>query len=245
MLDPFQTLVARLETPEPGPAAIQIQGACAPAKALVTSFLAQGTPRRMLCVASDWKEAERFAEELGFFSSLFRYGKPKGGNRLRVLLFPPGLQQPIGHGRPSIASMRERIGVLLGLLEEDPWTVVVTSIEALRERVPPKEVLRENVMRIREGQPLDRDGLADFLHQVGYQRMPVVEAPGEYAVRGSLIDCFPLTAADPFRIDFFGDLIEGIRTFNIETQRTAGNVPTATIPPAGVFISRAIAMLLK
>ena len=196
----------------------------------------------MLCVASDWKEAERFAEELGFFSSLFRYGDRKEQNRLRILLFPPGLEQPIGPARPSVASMHERIGVLLALLEAEPSAVVVTSIEALRERVPPKEVLRENVLRIQEGQPLDRDGLAGFLHQVGYRRLPVVEAPGEYAVRGSLIDFFSLTAANPFRVDFFGDVIETIRTFHIETQRTAGNVPSATIPPAGLFISRAIEM---
>ena len=242
MLDPFQTLASHLKAPEPGPAGIQIHGAGAPAKALVTSFLAHRIPRRMLCVVSGWKEAERFAEELGFFSSLFRYGDPKGRTRLRVLLFPPGLQHPIGHGRPSVASMRERIGVLLSLLEEAPLTVVVATIEALRERVPPKDVLRANTVRIREGQPLDRDGLAAFLHDVGYQRMPVVEAPGEYAVRGSLIDCFPLTAAHPFRIDFFGDVVEGIRTFNVETQRTAGNAPSATIPPAGLFISKAISM---
>jgi len=196
----------------------------------------------MLCVASDWKEAERFAEELGFFSSLFRHGGPKEQNRLRILLFPPGLEQPIGPARPSVASMHERIGVLLALLEAEPSTVVVTAIEALRERVPPKEVLRENVLRIQEGQPLDRDGLAGFLHQVGYRRLPVVEAPGEYAVRGSLIDFFSLTAANPFRVDFFGDVIEAIRTFHIETQRTAGNVPSATIPPAGLFISKAIEM---
>ena len=196
----------------------------------------------MLCVASDWKEAERFAEELGFFSSLFRSGDPKEQTRLRILLFPPGLEQPIGPARPSVASMHERIGVLLALLDPDPSTVVVTAIGALRERVPPKEVLRENVLRIQEGQPLDRDGLAGFLHQVGYRRLPVVEAPGEYAVRGSLIDFFPLTGANPFRVDFFGDVIEAIRTFHIETQRTAGNVPSATIPPAGLFISRAIEM---
>jgi transcription-repair coupling factor (superfamily II helicase) len=196
----------------------------------------------MLCVASDWKEAERFAEELGFFSSLFRSGDPKEQNRLRILLFPPGLEQPIGPARPSVASMHERIGVLLALLETEPSTVVVTAIAALRERVPPKEVLRENVLRIQDGQPLDRDGLAGFLHQVGYRRLPVVEAPGEYAVRGSLIDFFPLTAANPFRVDFFGDVIDAIRTFHIETQRTAGSVPSASIPPAGLYISRAIEM---
>ena len=87
----------------------------------------------MLCVASDWKEAERFAEELGFFSSLFRHGDPKEQNRLRILLFPPGLEQPIGPARPSVASMHERIGVLLALLEAEPSTVVVTAIEALRD----------------------------------------------------------------------------------------------------------------
>ncbi len=196
----------------------------------------------MLCVASDWKEAERFAEELGFFSSLFRYGEPKEQNRLRILLFPPGLPRPVGATRPSVASMHERIGVLLALLEAEPSTVIVTAIEALRERVPPRAVLKKNVQTIREGQPLDRDGLADFLHQVGYRRMPVVEAPGEYAVRGSLIDFYPLIETVPFRVDFFGDMIEGIRTFHIENQRTAGNVASATIPPAGLFISESVDM---
>ncbi len=194
----------------------------------------------MLCVASDWKEAERFAEELGFFSSLFRDGDPGGGDRLRILLFPPGLPRPVGVTRPSVASMHERIGVLLALLQTEPSTVIVTAIEALRERVPPREVLKKNVKTIREGQPLDRDGLAGFLHQVGYRRVPVVEDPGEYAVRGSLIDFYPLIEPLPFRVDFFGDVIEGIRTFHTENQRTAGHAPSAVIQPAGLFISGAV-----
>jgi transcription-repair coupling factor (superfamily II helicase) len=196
----------------------------------------------MLCVASDWKEAERFAEELGFFSSLFRYTDRQDPKRLHILLFPSGLPRPVGAARPSVASMHERLGVLLALLASQSSTLIVTAIEALRERVPPRQALLENVLALREGQPLDRDRLAEFLHQVGYRRVPVVEARGEYAIRGSLIDFYPLTAATPFRADFFGDLIEGIRTFHVETQRTSGSVPSCTIPPAGLFISQAVDM---
>jgi transcription-repair coupling factor (superfamily II helicase) len=219
-----------------------IRGACPPAKALVASFLARRMGRRMLCVASSWDEAERFAEELGFFSALFRYGGPEDPCRCRVLLFPPGLPRPVGAARPSVTSMHERLGVLLALLDGNRPTVVVTAVEAVRERVPPKQVLIDHVLRIQEGQPLDRDSLSEFLHQVGYRRVPVVEAPGEYAVRGSLIDFLPLTAEHPFRVDFFGDIIEGIRTFHIGTQRTSGSVPSSTIPPAGLFVERAIRM---
>jgi transcription-repair coupling factor (superfamily II helicase) len=194
----------------------------------------------MLCVAPDWKEAERFAEELGFFSSLFRLADTDNGNRSRIHLLPPGLPQPVGLARPSVTSMQERIGVLLALLEPQPPSLVVTAVEALRERVPPKEVLQENIRVLKVGQQLDRDGLACFLHEVGYRRVPVVEAPGEYAVRGSLIDFYPLLAPEPFRVDFFGDTVDGMRTFHIESQRTSGTVSSATIPPAGLFISRAI-----
>jgi transcription-repair coupling factor (superfamily II helicase) len=240
MLEELQYLASHLETPRPGPDGIQIQGVCPPARALVTSFLAQKNPRPMLCVAPDWREAERFAEELGFFTSLFRYADGTDKNGFRVLLFPPGLPRPVGLARPSVTSMHERMGVLLALLEPELPPVVITAIEAFRERVPPKEALMANILEVREGQSLDRDGLASFLDEVGYRRVPVVEAPGEFAVRGSLIDFHPLLEREPLRVDFFGDLVEGIRTFSAESQRSSGTVSSATIHPAGPFIGRAI-----
>ncbi len=240
MVDLFQDLVSLLETSETTAPKVQIKESCLPTRALLSSFLSKRISKPILCITSEENEADRFAGELGFFSSLFNYSDELALQPRRILLFPPGLAKPVGLTRSSAASTQERICSLLALLDPKVQPIIVTSLEALIERVPPKEAFEKNIKVVHSNEQIDRDALAAFLHEVGYQRMPVVEAPGEYAVRGSLIDLYPLSEEAPFRIDFFGDTIEGIRTFQPDTQRSSESVPSVTIPPAGLFISRAI-----
>ncbi len=240
MVDQFQHLVSLLETSEPKAHKTQIRETCPPARALLGSYLSKRLSKPILCIASEGKEADRFAGELGFFSSLFHYSNERTKRLRPILTFPPGLAKPVGLTRSSAASMQERISSLLSLLNSGEPPIVVTSLEAIIEKVPPKEALEKNIKEIHSGEQLDREALAAFLHEVGYKRMPVVEAPGEYAVRGSLIDIYPLSETGPFRVDFFGDTIEGVRTFHSDTQRSSESVPSVKIPPAGLFINRAI-----
>ncbi len=240
MLAELRSLASLLETQGAAAREIRIRGANPSARALVTAYVAQRVPAPLLCIASDTKEAERLADDVGFFSTRFRLRSEEETLPLRILLFPPGIQKAADYSMVSVAASQERLRVLLALLDPGIPTVVVATIEALRERVPPREVLEGHRVRLSADQEMDRDRLAGFLQEAGYRRVPLVEAPGEFAVRGSLIDLYPLSERRPFRVDFFGDRIETIRPFLPETQRSLEPVEAVTIPPAGPYVAGAV-----
>ena len=242
-MNQFATLASLVESAGAQKRNLWIRGVCPPARALLAASLFQEmNTRPALCIVSDWQKAEQFAEELAFFSSLFHFKEGTDPAKRRILLFPPGLPAPPGLMHASITAAQDRIRTLLALMETGSPAVVVTSQDALREKVPPREAFETNIRTVRAGETLERDTLAGHLQEGGYKRVPVVEAPGEYAVRGSLIDLFPLPEEQPFRVDFFGDTIDGIRPFLPETQRSLEPVDSVTIPPAALFIPRAVDM---
>jgi len=207
----------------------------------VTAFIVHRAPHRpVVCVLDDPRNAEQFAKGISFFTSLFLFRTAGEEVKREILLFPPCLPHPLGLAQASIDAAKERVRTLLKLMEKDHPPVVVTSQEALRERVPPRDALKENVHVIRTGDDLDRDDLARSLHGMGYRRVPVVEAPGECAVRGSLIDFYPLTEDLPFRVDFFGDTIDAIRSFQPDTQRSMSPVESVSIKPASLLVPGAV-----
>jgi transcription-repair coupling factor (superfamily II helicase) len=123
--------------------------------------------------------------------------------------------------------------------------VCSTSIEALFTRVAPLEHLKQLILRIDWGQTLDPEQFAGAAADLGFERVPTVEARGEFAIRGGILDIFPLDAENPFRIDLFGDEIESIRAFDVHTQRSlrgSDNIERLTILPAreSVLIQRAL-----
>ncbi|MEW6442023.1 MAG: transcription-repair coupling factor [bacterium] len=237
----LENLFTSFLQPRPGRTQVRIQGTRPAAQALVTALLADARPRSVLALTATLREAEELAEELRFFCGLFTFGSGRereAGSR-QVLLFPPGLGWPLGSLRVSADSIQDRLRTLLRLVQGQRPCTVVAPVDALLERVPPQQVLANHGRVLRPAQRADRDELAGFLLDTGYRRVPVVEEPGEFAVRGSLIDLYPLTAEVPFRVDFFGDSIEAVRTFDPETQRSREPVPSASVPPAGLYVERA------
>jgi transcription-repair coupling factor (superfamily II helicase) len=113
--------------------------------------------------------------------------------------------------------------------------VVLTTVSALLQRVPPRAVMARQGFRARVGAPIDQTALLDFLARSGYSRVGTVMEPGEYAVRGGLIDLFPPGAEEPLRLDLFGDTLEGLRRFDPLTQRTTGQETEIVLVPAGEF----------
>jgi len=241
MVDPFTDLASLVASVERREGALRITGLCPPARPLAAAFVArQADTAHVLVLLPDWQQAARFAAELRFFSSLFRHKGPGVEGRRRVLCFPPSLPGQPGLRQAAGDFVDERVRTLLALLEADRPCVVVTSQEAFREKVPPAAVFRENIRTLRRGDDAERDELAAFLQGVGYRRVAVVEAPGEFAVRGSLVDLFPLTLERPVRLDFFGDTLDGVRVFDPETQRSLGTAESAIVPPAGLLVARAV-----
>src|SRR5690606_30772842 len=115
----------------------------------------------------------------------------------------------------EVASTRvHALGRLAAWRGGDGPLVILTTVNAILQRVPPVETFRDAVFRAATGEALDRAALDGFLARNGYSRTSTVREAGEYAIRGGIVDIYPSGADDPLRIDLFGDDIEKIREFD-------------------------------
>ena len=125
---------------------------------------------------------------------------------------------------------RAAAGEAVAAADEAP-PVIVAPRSALSLLVPARTVLRQSTQRISVGDSLDRDALVARLVGLGYQRMALVEEPGEVAVRGDIIDVFPPQLPTPVRIELWGDEVDSIRSFDAASQRSQAKCATALLPP--------------
>lgn len=144
-------------------------------------------------------------------------------------LFPAREMVPGETLARSTALEAARVAVLEQVLQGR--TLVVAPVEAVTQRLVPPAVMREGRLVLRRGQNLNWDDLLARLEYLGYQRLDLVEQPGQYSVRGGLIDVYPLTADYPVRIEFFGDEICSLRRFRPETQRSLSEIETTVVGP--------------
>lgn len=133
------------------------------------------------------------------------------------------------------AITRERLKILKRLICREPVTVL-TSLDGGMDQLLPLSFLAENVINIKDTDTIQLNVLQEKLIQLGYERQAQVEAAGEFAVRGGIIDIFPLTEDTPFRIELWGDEIDSIRTFDVSTQRSLDRIDTAVVFPATEII---------
>lgn len=136
------------------------------------------------------------------------------------------------HGNTLI---RERMRVIKRLVEEKPVTIV-TSIDGGIDHVLPLSYMKEQCISLAEGDEAELEALIKKLVELGYERQGQVEHPGEFAVRGGILDLFVLTEETPFRIEFFGDEIDSIRYFDITNQRSIDRIEQICIYPATELI---------
>ena len=133
---------------------------------------------------------------------------------------------------PDITSQRLRT---LSRLPETKRGILLLTLETLIQRLPPKPFILEQSFSLEVGEPLDMEAMRERLSNSGYRLVGQVMAPGEFAVRGGLFDIFAMGARYPFRLDLFGEIIEGIRLFDPETQRSAESTTTISLLPAREF----------
>lgn len=131
--------------------------------------------------------------------------------------------------------LQERLKVLRRLIEGKAVTVVM-PFDALMDKLLPLTVMRENCTVFTVGDILDLDRCRKHLVELGYEPNTQVEVPGQFAVRGSILDIFPLTEEVPYRIDLFDDEIDLIKRFDAESQRSIENVESFTLYPATEYI---------
>lgn len=131
--------------------------------------------------------------------------------------------------------IKERVAVLRKLLEGEPITIV-TTFSALMAHQLPLSVWQENVIEIEEGGIAEEAAIARQLVKMGYEKNYQVEAPGQFSVRGGIVDIFDLTRENPVRIELWGDEVESIRSFDIESQRSIEKLAEVSIYPATELI---------
>lgn len=130
----------------------------------------------------------------------------------------------------------QRLRVLRQLAGDSPPKLVVATIAALLQPVPDREKIQAGTRRLAVGDELEEDGFQAWLKEHGFEQVTGIQLPGEFAVRGGIVDLFPPDAEDPYRIEFFGDEIESIRQFDVESQRTVEThdaIEIAILFPAG------------
>lgn len=155
----------------------------------------------------------------------------------KVLTFPAWDCLPYDRVSPGSDLMAERIATLCKLLDwqnakERPPRILLTTVNAASQRVPPPVTLSEKHVRLRKGAQLNEKKLEQFLGINGYQRTDTVREPGEYAFRGSIIDLFPAGRKNPVRVDLFGDEIDSIKVFSAETQISRKDIKAISLLPS-------------
>ncbi len=130
---------------------------------------------------------------------------------------------------------KERIHCLRRMMEGEPLTVV-TTFSSLMSPVLPLEYLQENVVQLGEGSVIEERALAVRLVKLGYEKTYQVEAPGQFSIRGGIVDVFDLTEENPYRIELWGDEVESIRSFDILSQRSIEKLTDIAIYPATEMI---------
>ncbi len=188
---------------------------------LVRQLLAPGPARArcVLAVATDEEEADRLARDLAFFLG-----------DAAVLRLPADAVLPYDDLSPDRGVEMERLAAL-ARLHLDPGAVraVVVSARGLCRRVVPRAVFERGSDLLAAGLSVDREALAARLTSLGYARVPLVEDPGTFAVRGGILDLWSPAEAAPARLEFFGDEIESLRAFDPQTQRSVEGGAAVTV----------------
>jgi transcription-repair coupling factor (superfamily II helicase) len=153
-----------------------------------------------------------------------------GGDR-DVLAFPPSGNKPYDHEHVPDSALTIRRADVIQQLQAGFSGIVVTSAEALLERVPPRETVASETLTIRVGDMHPPDALLGRLVEQGFEVAEFVELPGEVALRGGILDAYPFAGDYPVRLEYFGDEIDSIREFDPQTQRSISRKTHARLVP--------------
>lgn len=196
-------------------------------------------PPFVLLVTGNYERSGELYDDLNFF------GQPHVLHYPRTQLLPYDEDEPVLEEQVKHLEFLRHLAQITGAGAKAPQGVGVTSIEALFTRVPTLDAFRELTVSVEFGEAFDTEEFADRATLLGYERVPTVEARGEFSVRGGIVDIFPPDAENPIRIDLFGNDIESIRYFDLHTQRSLrefGDLEQVTLLPARerVVLDRAL-----
>jgi transcription-repair coupling factor (superfamily II helicase) len=191
-------------------------GGCMPA--LVARSIALADRRPVVCVTADVDAARRWVDDLNFLWGN-RASETAQGD---VLSFAPPEASPYADVNPDRRGAMSRLVTLFHLAQRIPWRFLVVPAAGLARRVVPRSEVEAHSDLILAEQEIDRDELIARLASAGYLRVPLVEDPGSFAVRGSVLDLWPPSSEQPVRIELYGDLVLSLRPFDPSLQRSLG-----------------------
>ncbi len=185
-----------------------------------------GTGRRLLFIARDGQRLAEVQRGLAFFAP-----------EVETLTFPAWDCLPYDRSSPHTAILAQRMVTLTRLLApSDRLQIVFTTVNAALQRVPTRAFVKSGSFSAAAGNRLGMDHLIHWLSDNGFSRTGTVREPGEYAVRGGILDLFAAGEDAPVRLDFFGDALETIRSFDPDSQRTTTSRPRIDLVPANEMV---------
>ena len=236
----FNALVKKLHSFEDAASpcihTIQLKGLTGSSAATFLSPVKTAVSRIFLCILNDEEQAGYFYHDLC-----------QVGGEDSVLFFPSGYKRSIKYGQPDPANAILRTEVLSSVnrwIDEsvakaespqgnttEAGLFIVSYPEALAEKVAQSQEVQESILTVHKGERIDSKFVTDMLHEQGFQRVDYVYEPGQFAVRGSILDVFSYSSEYPFRIDFFGNEIDSLRTFEVDSQLSKDSLSELTIAP--------------
>jgi transcription-repair coupling factor (superfamily II helicase) len=218
-----RSLLSLPALPKPG-ARVDLPPLAGSADALALAELAARNKGRTLAViTASAADAQRLLDEIPWFAP-----------GLKVRLLPDWETLPYDHFSPHQDLVSERLATLWAALQGEVEILLVPASTAVNRLAPP-EFMAAYTFEFKKGQKLDADKFRSQVTLAGYAHVTQVVSPGEYSIRGGLIDLFPMGSQLPYRLDLFDDEIESIKTFDVDTQRTVYPVPEVRLLPAREF----------
>ncbi|MDF2610921.1 MAG: transcription-repair coupling factor [Lachnospiraceae bacterium] len=200
---------------------VQITGCIDSQKCHLISGLGEGYPWKLIITYNDIKAKEIYEDFKLYDNNVYLYPAKD------IIFYSADI-----HGN---AIVRERLKILRKLIEREPITVI-TTLDGGMDKILPLDFIKNRVLTIEEAGSINLTKLQSELVHLGYERQGQVEGPGEFAVRGGILDIFPPTEDCPYRIELWGDEVDSIRSFDVSSQRSIERTEKLSIYPAAEMI---------
>jgi len=206
---------------------IHLKGLAGSSSALVKAAVFHHLQRNHLVIMNDPESAAYLYNDL---EALF-HEKGQPYEHKNTLFFPTIYKRHFEFDRPDRTNMLMRSEVMSRLVSSNKKTIIISYVEALAEKVVRKRVLTKNTLKLKVGEKVSLDFVADVLNEYGFDREDFVYEPGQFSIRGGILDVFSFAHDLPFRIEFFGEEVESIRSFDPATQLSREKMDRITILP--------------
>src|SRR5699024_2366548 len=197
-----------------------VTGLTGPSRSLYTSIIQKKSNKQMLIVTNQLSQAQQLYDDLTEYI-----------NESFIYLYPVKelITSEVAIASPEMRS--ERMTTLSAILNGDA-KIIIAPIAGLKRILPPKELWEKYQLTFAQGESIDLTTYLQTFTDMGYKRVQMVTTPGEFSIRGGIIDIYPMTEKYPVRIELFDDEIDSIRYFNADSQRSLEQVNQITINPA-------------